>query len=106
MQYRKGKANANVDALSRAFRAGATGVSLEKGGGVPWSKGDQEEKGESTEHDPMNRCQEVESKEGGRMKGVPYSERVTVNPVSGSPVNRAPEYKGREKSCKSRVNKQ
>ena len=40
---------------------------------VSWSKGDQEEKGESTEHDPMNRCQEVESKECGRMKGVPYS---------------------------------
>ena len=47
------------------------------------SEGDQEEKGESTEHDPMNRCQEVESKECGWMKGVPYSERVTVNPVSG-----------------------
>ena len=74
VQYRKGKANANVDALSRAFSAGATGVSLEKGGGVSWSKGDQEEKGASTEHDPMNRCQEVESKVCGRMKGVPYSE--------------------------------
>ena len=34
----------------------------------------------------MNRCQEVESKEVGRLKGVPYSERVTVNPVSGSPA--------------------
>ena len=30
------------------------------------------------------------------MKRVPYSERVTVNPVSGSPVNRAPEYKRRK----------
>ena len=51
--------------------------------GLSWSKGDQEEKGESTEHDPMNRYREVESKECGRMKGVPCSERVTVNPVSG-----------------------
>ena len=40
MQYRKGKANANADALSRA---GATGVSLEKGGGVSWNKSDQGE---------------------------------------------------------------
>ena len=35
----------------------------------------------------MNRCQDAESKAGGRMKGVPYSERVTVNPLAGSPVN-------------------
>ena len=35
----------------------------------------------------MNRCQEVESKEGGRIKGVPYRETATVNLVSGSSVN-------------------
>ena len=44
---------------------------------LQWSKADQEEKEESKERDPMNRprCQDAESKEGGRMKGVPYSER-------------------------------
>ena len=61
---------------------------------MSWSKGDQEEKGESTEHDPM----EVESKECGRMKGVPYSETVTVNPDRGSTGI----YKRREKCCRSR----
>ena len=32
------------------------------------------------------RCQDAESKEGRLMKGVPYDERVTVDPLSGSPV--------------------
>ena len=33
---------------------------------LSWSKADQEEKEESKERDPMNRCQDAESKEGGR----------------------------------------
>ena len=70
VKYRTGKANANADALSRAFSAGATGVSPEKGGGVSWS---------GVRVHPEN----VECKESKRMKGcqtnarVPY-ERVTV----------------------------
>ena len=36
VKYRTGKANANADALSRAFSAGATGVSPEKGGGTEY----------------------------------------------------------------------
>ena len=76
MQYRTAKANANADALSRAFSDGATGVSLEKGGGVSWSKAEHEE---SKECDPMNRGQDAERKEGRLMKGGPYSERVMVN---------------------------
>ena len=50
----------------------------------------------------MTRCQEVESTEGGHMKEVPYSERVTVNPVSGSPVNSTRTYKRRQKCCKNK----
>ena len=46
---------------------------------VAWSKGDQEEKVQSKEHDPLYRWQEAESTESGQMKGVPYSEKVTVN---------------------------
>ena len=68
VQYRTGKANANADALSRAFSDGATGVSLEKGGGVSWSKAKHDE---SEECDPMNRCQGAECKEGRLMKGGP-----------------------------------
>ena len=67
MQSQIGRFNTYADALSRAFRAGVTGVSL-KMGGVSWSKGDQEEKGESSGHDPMNRRQVVESKEDRQMK--------------------------------------
>ena len=79
MQYRTGKANA--DALSRVFAAAATGVSLEKDGGVSWSKVDPEEN--------------EESNESGLMKGCQTSERVTVNPLAcaGSKV-----YKSRELS--------
>ena len=58
----------NADALSRAFSDGATGVSLEKGGGVSWSKAKHDE---SEEGDPMNRCQGAECKEGRWMKGGP-----------------------------------
>ena len=68
VQYRTGKANANADALSRAFSDGATGVSLEKGGGVSWSKAKHDE---NEECDPMNRCQGAECKEGRLMKGGP-----------------------------------
>ena len=50
---------------------------------MSWSKADQ---GEAKERDPMNRCQDAESKEGRLMKGDPYSERVTANPLSESPV--------------------
>ena len=34
---------------------------------LPWSKADLEEKEESKECDLMKRCQDAESKEGGRM---------------------------------------
>ena len=50
---------------------------------LSWSKADQEE---SNECDPMNRCQDAECKEGRWMKEVSYNERVTVNPLSVSPV--------------------
>ena len=66
--------------------------------GVSWSKVDQEEKGESTEHDPMNMCQEAESKEGwgggDGLKGCHTVKGQQLNSVSawvtylhGSPVN-------------------
>ena len=46
--------------------------------------GDCHDQAESKERDPMNRCQDAESKEGIQMKGVPYnSERVIVNPLLG-----------------------
>ena len=53
---------------------------------LSWRKADQKEKEESKERDLMKRCQDAESKEGTQMKGVQYRERVTVNPLSVSPV--------------------
>ena len=37
---------------------------------MSWSKADQEEKEESIECDPMNKCQDAESKEGRWMQNA------------------------------------
>ena len=54
----------------------------------------------------MNRCQDAESKEGRLMKGVPYSERVTVSPLSVSPVEEQQDIKGEKTFVIARVDKQ